>query len=168
MNWLKKKKQSSSSTSDNGHSTHSTTLTAQTRVQLNPEEERELRIEVLKKQYPTLFEEIFVYEDDQNICPICLELYTEENPSMHCKCGHEFHLQCSESWKQRSDECPVCFRKLIYSYEDTELPKDKPPQHNSAYLEQQPLYYYNSSSADENILRNGVTRRGGFLRNMLK
>ncbi|ORC87846.1 uncharacterized protein TM35_000202550 [Trypanosoma theileri] len=45
-------------------------------------------------------------------CPICLERFTLENPAIVVICGHGFHLQCLEEWRQRSPLCPVCSRPL--------------------------------------------------------
>eukprot|EP01004_Peranema_trichophorum_P004590 NODE_3502_length_1339_cov_51.055921_g3060_i0.p1 GENE.NODE_3502_length_1339_cov_51.055921_g3060_i0~~NODE_3502_length_1339_cov_51.055921_g3060_i0.p1 ORF type:complete len:135 (+),score=8.17 NODE_3502_length_1339_cov_51.055921_g3060_i0:55-459(+) len=52
------------------------------------------------------------YRDDT--CPICLEKYDDTyNPSMLYFCGHGFHLQCAESWRQRSNACPLCWSDMI-------------------------------------------------------
>lgn len=45
-------------------------------------------------------------------CPICLERFTLTNPAVLVQCEHGFHLQCLESWRMRSPECPVCLRPL--------------------------------------------------------
>ncbi|KAG8346774.1 hypothetical protein TRVL_02397 [Trypanosoma vivax] len=45
-------------------------------------------------------------------CPICLERFTLDNPAIVVICGHGFHLQCLEDWRQRSPVCPVCSRVL--------------------------------------------------------
>lgn len=45
-------------------------------------------------------------------CPICLEHFTLDNPAILLKCEHGFHLQCLESWRQRSAVCPMCFTPL--------------------------------------------------------
>ncbi|AIN97041.1 hypothetical protein LPMP_170030 [Leishmania panamensis] len=46
-------------------------------------------------------------------CPICLEHFTLDNPAILLKCEHGFHLQCLESWRQRSTMCPMCFAPVI-------------------------------------------------------
>ncbi|GET87537.1 hypothetical protein, conserved [Leishmania tarentolae] len=46
-------------------------------------------------------------------CPICLEHFTLDNPAILLKCEHGFHLQCLESWRQRSSMCPMCFAPVI-------------------------------------------------------
>ncbi|KAJ9457339.1 E3 ubiquitin-protein ligase RHF1A [Diplonema papillatum] len=48
----------------------------------------------------------------QDTCSICLERYTASNPAMLYACGHAFHLQCAETWRQRSDTCPLCWGPL--------------------------------------------------------
>ncbi|RCV08981.1 hypothetical protein SETIT_1G370500v2 [Setaria italica] len=46
--------------------------------------------------------------DEEDVCPICLEEYDEENPRSITKCEHHFHLCCILEWMERSDTCPVC------------------------------------------------------------
>ncbi|KAJ1295931.1 hypothetical protein BS78_01G260500 [Paspalum vaginatum] len=46
--------------------------------------------------------------DEEDVCPICLEEYDEENPRSVTKCEHHFHLCCILEWMERSDTCPVC------------------------------------------------------------
>ncbi|KPA73122.1 hypothetical protein ABB37_10103 [Leptomonas pyrrhocoris] len=46
-------------------------------------------------------------------CPICLEHFTLDNPAILLKCEHGFHLQCLESWRQRSTICPMCFAPVV-------------------------------------------------------
>uniref|UniRef100_A0A0A9CZM7 RING-type E3 ubiquitin transferase n=1 Tax=Arundo donax TaxID=35708 RepID=A0A0A9CZM7_ARUDO len=46
--------------------------------------------------------------DEEDVCPICLEEYDEENPRSMTKCEHHFHLCCIFEWMERSDNCPVC------------------------------------------------------------
>lgn len=58
-------------------------------------------------------EEIFVVgEYHLSSCPICLERFTLDNPAVLVACGHGFHLQCVEDWKQRSPMCPVCMKPV--------------------------------------------------------
>ncbi|KAL9664375.1 hypothetical protein QQ045_019775 [Rhodiola kirilowii] len=52
--------------------------------------------------------EIFPTSDDEDVCPTCLEEYTEENPKITTRCDHHFHLPCIFEWMQRSNSCPVC------------------------------------------------------------
>ncbi|GJQ15983.1 hypothetical protein GpartN1_g7826.t1 [Galdieria partita] len=62
---------------------------------------------------PLIPESTAVYElvsedEKEDICPTCLEPYTEENPRITAKCGHTFHLSCIYEWLERSRYCPVC------------------------------------------------------------
>ncbi|KAJ7300321.1 hypothetical protein O6H91_Y168300 [Diphasiastrum complanatum] len=50
--------------------------------------------------------------EDEDICPTCLDVYTEENPKMNTECGHHFHLACILEWMERSKHCPVCDKEL--------------------------------------------------------
>ncbi|CAN4100821.1 unnamed protein product [Withania somnifera] len=46
-------------------------------------------------------------------CSICLEEFTDSDPSTVTGCKHEFHLQCILEWCQRSSQCPMCWQPLI-------------------------------------------------------
>ncbi|RNF04154.1 hypothetical protein TraAM80_05306 [Trypanosoma rangeli] len=46
-------------------------------------------------------------------CPICLERFTLDNPAIVFVCGHGFHLQCLEGWRQRAAICPVCMKPML-------------------------------------------------------
>ncbi|KAG6708688.1 hypothetical protein I3842_06G094200, partial [Carya illinoinensis] len=52
-------------------------------------------------------------EDHEDICPICLEEYTPENPKILTQCSHPYHLSCIYEWMERSETCPVCCQVLI-------------------------------------------------------
>jgi len=58
-----------------------------------------------------------VGEYRQSHCPICLEIYTSDNPAVLFSCHHAFHLQCVESWRQRSRLCPVCMKPCLRQHE---------------------------------------------------
>jgi len=45
-------------------------------------------------------------------CPTCLEEYDVENPKCWTRCGHHFHVPCIYEWLERSQDCPVCSRKV--------------------------------------------------------
>ncbi|PRW57997.1 E3 ubiquitin- ligase [Chlorella sorokiniana] len=47
-------------------------------------------------------------EDSEDICPTCLDPYTEDNPKVLTRCNHHFHLPCLYEWLERSSTCPVC------------------------------------------------------------
>eukprot|EP00210_Caulerpa_lentillifera_P003090 g2952.t1 len=49
-----------------------------------------------------------------DICPTCLEPYTEEDPKIITKCGHHFHLACIYEWLERAHTCPVCFKPMKF------------------------------------------------------
>ncbi|CCW65675.1 unnamed protein product [Phytomonas sp. EM1] len=57
-------------------------------------------------------ETFVVGEYNFSVCPICLEHFTIHNPAIIVHCEHGFHLQCLESWRQRSAVCPVCLQPL--------------------------------------------------------
>jgi hypothetical protein len=82
--------------------------------------EKQKKLEEMKLKYPELFQEEITEDDDDDVCPICLELFTNENPALPCDCTHQFHFQCVEEWLQRSGECPVCYKKLKYDLMSSE------------------------------------------------
>jgi Ring finger domain len=46
---------------------------------------------------------------DEDSCLICLEEFTDDNPRIHLKCGHGYHLGCMLEWQERGrTECPLC------------------------------------------------------------
>ncbi|KAE8717066.1 E3 ubiquitin-protein ligase RHF2A [Hibiscus syriacus] len=45
-------------------------------------------------------------------CSICLEEFSENDPSTMTNCKHEFHLQCILEWCQRSSQCPMCWQAI--------------------------------------------------------
>lgn len=51
-------------------------------------------------------------QQDPDVCSICLDEFTADDPSNSTQCGHMFHLQCIMQWAQRSQECPMCFKAL--------------------------------------------------------
>ncbi|KAL9231272.1 hypothetical protein vseg_006519 [Gypsophila vaccaria] len=52
--------------------------------------------------------------EDEDVCPTCLEEYTEENPKIMTKCSHHFHLGCIYEWMERSENCPVCGKVMAF------------------------------------------------------
>lgn len=51
-------------------------------------------------------------EDDEGICPTCLEGYDPGNPKRSTSCGHHFHLACILGWMERSTHCPICRKNV--------------------------------------------------------
>ncbi|KAJ0970279.1 hypothetical protein J5N97_023156 [Dioscorea zingiberensis] len=51
--------------------------------------------------------------EEEDVCPICLEEYDFENPRNITKCDHHFHLACILEWMERSDTCPVCDKIMM-------------------------------------------------------
>ncbi|KAH1115524.1 hypothetical protein J1N35_008902 [Gossypium stocksii] len=54
-------------------------------------------------------------EEEEDVCPTCLEEYDAENPKIISKCEHHFHLACILEWMERSDTCPVCDKEMIFN-----------------------------------------------------
>ncbi|XP_051119585.1 E3 ubiquitin-protein ligase At3g02290-like isoform X2 [Andrographis paniculata] len=49
-----------------------------------------------------------VFDDEEDVCPICLEEYDEQNPKNMTDCDHHYHLSCILQWKEKNNTCPVC------------------------------------------------------------
>ncbi|KAL8159974.1 hypothetical protein V2J09_001511 [Rumex salicifolius] len=65
----------------------------------------------------TSLQNIFASEEE-DCCPICLEDYDADNPKWVTNCKHEYHLSCILEWKERSDQCPVCDKKMTLYHTD--------------------------------------------------
>ncbi|KAI9120659.1 hypothetical protein K1719_007692 [Acacia pycnantha] len=57
---------------------------------------------------------VYASEEEEDVCPTCLEEYTEENPRILTKCSHHFHLSCIYEWMERSENCPVCGKVMLF------------------------------------------------------
>ncbi|XP_075491702.1 E3 ubiquitin-protein ligase RHF2A-like isoform X2 [Primulina tabacum] len=53
-----------------------------------------------------------IQEACDDACSICLEDFSDGNPSTVTSCKHEFHLQCILEWCQRSSQCPMCWQPI--------------------------------------------------------
>ncbi|KAL7122975.1 hypothetical protein ACP275_01G077700 [Erythranthe tilingii] len=86
-----------------------------TKINADLEESKEVEDEKsdeLKKNIEPMFPPL---QDEEDICPTCLEEYDLENPKIITKCDHHFHLGCILEWMERSDTCPVCDQEMIFS-----------------------------------------------------
>jgi len=53
-------------------------------------------------------------EVEMNVCPICLEQYSEGEFIIESKyCSHEFHKGCILLWLEQHSECPCCRESMI-------------------------------------------------------
>lgn len=57
---------------------------------------------------------IYSPSEEEDVCPTCLEEYTPENPKIVTKCSHHFHLGCIYEWMERSENCPVCGKVMVF------------------------------------------------------
>ncbi|CAA6662831.1 unnamed protein product [Spirodela intermedia] len=53
-----------------------------------------------------------IQEACDDACSICLEAFSDSDPSTVTGCKHEFHLQCILEWCQRSSQCPMCWQAI--------------------------------------------------------
>jgi hypothetical protein len=47
-----------------------------------------------------------------DLCPICLENFSEKNNIFHTPCNHDFHTYCLARWVQKHFSCPYCKSSL--------------------------------------------------------
>lgn len=95
-------------------------------------------------------------ENESDVCPICLDVYDDENPSEETQCNHFFHLQCCLEWKQRSNECPCCYGPLRLKNEQLMADlgwTDATPQRPSANDQQQQQRRRNHSHSDAAMIQ---------------
>ncbi|XVE91653.1 hypothetical protein REPUB_Repub01dG0028800 [Reevesia pubescens] len=52
--------------------------------------------------------------EDEDVCPTCLEEYIPENPKIVLQCSHSYHLSCIYEWMERSENCPICSKMMIF------------------------------------------------------
>ncbi|XP_027928261.1 E3 ubiquitin-protein ligase At3g02290-like [Vigna unguiculata] len=57
---------------------------------------------------------VYSSSEEEDVCPTCLEEYTEENPKIVTKCYHHYHLGCIYEWMERSENCPVCGKVMVF------------------------------------------------------
>ncbi|KAB1994363.1 hypothetical protein ES319_D13G094300v1 [Gossypium barbadense] len=68
--------------------------------------------------------------EDENVCPTCLEDYIPENPRIVLQCSHTYHLGCIYKWMERSENCPICGKMMMFGEaeigsQETPLTKDE-------------------------------------------
>eukprot|EP00250_Pteridium_aquilinum_P034462 c7622_g1_i1 orf=212-826(+) len=59
-------------------------------------------------------ESILLLPEDEENCPICLEEYDKENPRIDTVCEHHYHLGCILEWMERSENCPMCDKEIVF------------------------------------------------------
>uniref|UniRef100_A0A5B6YSL9 RING-type E3 ubiquitin transferase n=1 Tax=Davidia involucrata TaxID=16924 RepID=A0A5B6YSL9_DAVIN len=62
----------------------------------------------------TEIEVVYPSSEDEDVCPTCLEEYIPENPKIITQCSHHYHLSCIYEWMERSENCPVCGKLMIF------------------------------------------------------
>uniref|UniRef100_A0A7S0G020 RING-type E3 ubiquitin transferase n=1 Tax=Rhodosorus marinus TaxID=101924 RepID=A0A7S0G020_9RHOD len=58
---------------------------------------------------------VFDLRDGEDVCPTCLEEYTDSNPRIDTACEHQFHLSCILEWYDRNPHCPICARRMEFA-----------------------------------------------------
>eukprot|EP00794_Sanderia_malayensis_P012766 gene12766-14077_t len=47
-----------------------------------------------------------------DVCPICLDQYSDGDSLVLCPCKHAYHLKCLEGWLKVKGCCPLCKRPI--------------------------------------------------------
>ena len=50
-------------------------------------------------------------EQDEN-CPMCMDVFAKDEDIMQVTCGHVFHNDCVKEWLKKSNTCPKCRFKI--------------------------------------------------------
>ncbi|XVE85707.1 hypothetical protein DITRI_Ditri17bG0112300 [Diplodiscus trichospermus] len=74
--------------------------------------ESELKFSSEKSEVDDAF--AFELSEDEDVCPTCLEEYIPENPKIVLQCSHGYHLSCIYEWMERSENCPICDKVMIF------------------------------------------------------
>ncbi|EDV91785.1 E3 ubiquitin-protein ligase trul-1 [Drosophila grimshawi] len=59
-------------------------------------------------------------------CTICSERYKSTDKIYGGTCGHVFHWQCLQRWREESNQCPICrsarreFHQIYLDFEDAD------------------------------------------------
>lgn len=72
------------------------------------------KLEEAKLTSAAAFVEGGIQEACDDSCSICLDEFSESDPSTVTGCKHEFHLQCILEWCQRSSQCPMCWQPISF------------------------------------------------------
>jgi len=51
-------------------------------------------------------------EEEEECCAVCLVEYEDGDEVRHLPCGHEFHVECIDSWLENHTSCPTCRHAL--------------------------------------------------------
>mmetsp|Transcript_13273 Transcript_13273/g.17498 ORF Transcript_13273/g.17498 Transcript_13273/m.17498 type:complete len:467 (+) Transcript_13273:188-1588(+) len=57
-------------------------------------------------------------DEEEDVCPICLDPFVSGTQLAETSCGHKFHVQCIKLWLQKSWICPLCRRELSHRKSD--------------------------------------------------
>uniref|UniRef100_A0A1A9WMA3 RING-type domain-containing protein n=1 Tax=Glossina brevipalpis TaxID=37001 RepID=A0A1A9WMA3_9MUSC len=64
-------------------------------------------------------------------CSICMENFINSDAIYSTSCGHVFHHNCIQSWRETSTKCPMCrveygnMQKLYLNFDDNEVSTEK-------------------------------------------
>ncbi|XP_055960707.1 RING-H2 finger protein ATL34-like [Mercurialis annua] len=65
-------------------------------------------IQLFKKVIYSKKKKVSTGEEDDDVCPICLEELEDEDECVVLPCSHMFHELCLQHWLNKNTLCPIC------------------------------------------------------------
>ena len=63
-------------------------------------------------------------DDEEVVCPICLEEFNENETVIELSCKHTFHKDCIKKWFENNHSCPTCRKKIDLNSDNTDNTSD--------------------------------------------
>ncbi len=57
--------------------------------------------------------------DNQSLCPICMNDFTDKDYVRPLHCGHRYHKKCIDRWLMNNHQCPICRDAVFKSHIET-------------------------------------------------
>jgi hypothetical protein len=62
--------------------------------------------------------------DEEVVCPICLEEFNENETVIELSCKHIFHKDCIKKWFENNHSCPTCRKKIDLNSDNNDNTSD--------------------------------------------
>lgn len=72
-----------------------------------------VNIQITKEQMERMYPGSEWEENQNELCPICLDMLKGERLCRKLACLHVFHLECIDEWVIENTECPICKQNVI-------------------------------------------------------
>eukprot|EP00035_Acanthoeca_spectabilis_P003971 m.97292 g.97292 ORF g.97292 m.97292 type:complete len:262 (+) comp12392_c0_seq2:222-1007(+) len=98
---------------------------AEARARADAEEAQQLKEHRLLVSAMLLCSPDMMVRDDSaaagSECPVCIEVFGEEDPYRRLPCGHMFHAECIDEWLSKNVTCPMCAVSLVETASSLDL-----------------------------------------------